>query len=60
MANLDVQRKKTSMLPLIILAVLILAVVAYFLLRDNKEINDGTVTPVYDSTVRTGADSLPQ
>jgi hypothetical protein len=48
------------MLPLIILAVLILAVVAYFLLRDNKEINDGTVTPVYDSTVRTGADSLPQ
>jgi len=59
MADLDVQRKKTSILPLIILIVLILAVAAYFLLRHNKEIDNGSVTPVYDSTVRTGADSLP-
>ena len=60
MAELDVQKKKTSLLPLIILIIVGLAILAYFLLRNNEVAADSAITPVYDSTTRTGADSLPQ
>jgi len=60
MAELDVQRKKKSPLPWILLIVAILAILAYFLLNNDKEVTDGTVAPTpYDSTNRIGTDSLP-
>ncbi len=47
MANIDVQRKKSSPLPWIILVLVILGLVAYFLW--NRSHNAGTTT-VTDST----------
>ncbi|HEY0060378.1 MAG TPA: hypothetical protein VGB56_14670 [Flavisolibacter sp.] len=61
MAELDVQRKKKSPLPWILLIIAILAVLAYFLLNNNNDAAEEGVAPVtYDSTQRTGADSLPR
>lgn len=61
MAELDVQRKKKSPLPWILLIIAILAVLAYFLLNNNNDAVDEGVAPVtYDSAQRTGADSLPR
>ncbi len=61
MAELDVQRKKKSPLPWILLIIAILAVLAYFLLNNNNDAVEEGVAPVtYDSTQRTGADSLPR
>ena len=61
MAELDVQRKKKSPLPWILLIIAILAVLAYFLLNNNNDAAEEVVAPVtYDSTQRTGADSLPR
>jgi lipopolysaccharide export system protein LptC len=54
MANIDVQRKKSSPLPWIILAVIILGILAYFLWSRNAHtattpaVTDST--QVYDST----------
>jgi hypothetical protein len=59
MAELDVQRKKKSPLPWILLIIAVLAVLAYFLLNNNNDAPDDGVAPVtYDSTQRTGSDSL--
>lgn len=61
MAELDVQRKKKSPLPWILLILAILAVLAFLLLNNNKDVTDETVAPTtYDTTIRTGADSLPR
>ena len=61
MAELDVQRKKKSPLPWILLIIAILAVLAYFLLNNNNDAADEGVAPVtYDTTQRTSADSLPR
>ncbi len=61
MADLDVQKKKSSPLPWILLILAILAVLAFFLLNRDPEVADDTITPaLYDSTNRTGADSLPR
>ena len=59
MAELDVQKKKSSPLPWILLIIAVLAVLAYFLLNNDKNETVDAVTPAYDSTTRTGADSLP-
>jgi multidrug resistance efflux pump len=48
MANIDVQRKKSSPLPWIILVVLILAILAFFLW--NRSRNAATTSTVTDST----------
>jgi uncharacterized protein YpmB len=48
MANIDVQRKKSSPLPWIILVVIILAILAFFLW--NRSHNAGTTSTVTDST----------
>ena len=59
MAELDVQRKKKSPLPWILLIVAILAVLAYFLLNNKDEVNNETIAPAtYDSTTRTNSDTL--
>lgn len=61
MAELDVQRKKKSPLPWILLIIAILAVLAYFLLNNNNDaVEEGVAPVIYDSTQRTGADSLPR
>ena len=62
MAELDVQRKKKSPLPWILLIIAVLAVLAYFLLNNNNNdaVDDGVAPVTYDTTQRTGADSLPR
>jgi len=71
MAELDVQRKKGSPLPWIILIIAVLAVLAYFLLnRDNDVVNEPVPPTTYDttapaqvtvdSTTTVTTDSLPQ
>ena len=60
MAELDVQRKKSSPLPWILLIIAILAIAAYFLTRDNEVVEEGAAPVTYDSTQRTGSDTLPR
>ena len=52
MADLDVQRKKNSPLPWILLALLILALVA-FLLWNNRDKIDNATDPVTNDTIIT-------
>jgi cytochrome c-type biogenesis protein CcmH/NrfG len=49
MANIDVQRKKSSPLPWIVLAVIILGILAYFLWNRYNH-TGATTTTVTDST----------
>jgi len=56
MADLDVQRKKKSPLPWILLGLLLLAIVAYFLWNRNRVDKDMTPT-TYDSVNTTGVDT---
>ena len=60
MAELDVQRKKKSPLPWILLIIAILAILAYFLTRNNDVVDEGPAPVTYDSSQRTGSDSLPR
>jgi hypothetical protein len=53
MADLDVQRKKTSPLPWIILILVALALLAFFLLRNNKDDGIDTTPVATDTTVTT-------
>jgi len=57
MADLDVQRKKKSPLPWILIGLLLLAIVAYFLWDRNKEDNN-IVPATNDSVNTTGVDTL--
>jgi CHASE3 domain sensor protein len=52
MANIDVQRKKKSPLPWILIALLLLAALAYFLWSRNKTHDNGEVTGT-DTTITT-------
>jgi hypothetical protein len=56
MADLDVQRKKKSPLPWILIGLLLLAVLAYFLWNRNRENNMAPAT--YDSVNQTGVDTV--
>ncbi len=58
MADLDVQRKKKSPLPWILIGLLLLAVVAYFLWNRNREIDNNMAPTTYDSVNRTGVDTV--
>jgi hypothetical protein len=51
MAELDVQRKKASPLPWIILILVALALLAFFLIRNNDGELNTTVPVTTDSTV---------
>lgn len=50
MANIDVQRKKSSPLPWIILVVIILGILAFFLWNRYNHTGGATTTTVTDST----------
>jgi hypothetical protein len=56
MADLDVQRKKKSPLPWILIGLLLLAVLAYFLWNKNRENNIAPAT--YDSVNQSGIDTV--
>ena len=51
MADLDVQRKKKSPLPWILLALIILAVVAFLLWNNRDEIDNATTPVATDTTI---------
>ncbi len=55
MADLDVQRKRKSPLPMILIGLLLLAIVAYFLW--NRYGRDDNMTP-YDSVNSTTVDTI--
>ena len=57
MADLNVQPKKRAPLWPWLLLILIIAAVAYFLLRDNDVVNDGTTM---DSTTIQSTDTVNQ
>lgn len=56
MADLDVQRKKKSLLPWILIGLLLLAVLAYFLWNRSRENNVAPAT--YDTVNQTGVDTV--
>ncbi len=56
MADLDVQRKKKSPLPWILIGLLLLAILAYFLWNRNRENNTAPAT--YDSVNQTQVDTV--
>lgn len=60
MANIDVQKKKSNPLPLILLALLVLGMVGYLVWRNNNGVaGDDVATPVVtDSVNRTTTDTL--
>ena len=51
MADLDVQRKKKSPLPWILLVLLIVALIAYLLWRNRDKIDNATDPVTNDTTV---------
>lgn len=53
MADLDVQRKKTSPLPWIILILVALALLAFFLLRNNNDDGIDSTPVATDSIITT-------
>jgi hypothetical protein len=60
MANLDVQRKKKSPLPVILLILVILAIAGYFIWNQynkQKTINPEPITNTTDSSNHLGSDT---
>lgn len=60
MANIDVQKKKSNPLPLILLALLVLGIIGYLVWRNNNGVaGDDVATPaVTDSVERSTTDTL--
>ena len=59
MAELNVQPKKKSMLPWILIGLIILAVIAYFLLRNTNLADDVNGESIFsDSTERAREDTI--
>ena len=59
MAELDVEPKKKSILPWILLAVLVLAAIAYFVWNSNRVDNTTAAPATYDTTVRADTSRVP-
>ncbi len=58
MADLDVQRKKKSSLPLILIGLVLLAILAYFLWTKYGTVDNNTTPATYDSVNRPLTDTL--
>jgi len=58
MADLDVQRKKKSPLPMILIGLLLLAIVAYFLWNRYGGTNNNMAPSTYDSVGPNGVDTI--
>ncbi len=55
MANLDVQPKRKTIWPWLLLALIVIALVIFFVLRSNEGVNNTTVGPSPTDTSRSGA-----
>ena len=60
MAELDVERKKKSILPWILLALLLVAVIAYFVWNNSRVDDTGVAPAAYDTTLQTDTTRLGQ
>ena len=59
MAELDVQPKKKSVLPWVLVGLIILALIAFFLLRNTDLVDDVTDETIFnDSVERTNTDTV--
>ncbi len=59
MAELDVQPKKKSVLPWVLVGLIVLAIIAFFLLRNTDLVEDVTDETIFnDSVERTTTDTV--
>ncbi|MBA2499769.1 MAG: hypothetical protein H0V30_08600 [Chitinophagaceae bacterium] len=58
MAELDVQPKKKSVLPWILVGLIVLALIAFFLLRNTDLVDDVTDETIFNDSVNRTTDTV--